>query len=314
MIVRMDIFLNKEHGRIKHSFLYQVKSGTKKTINIVNAGHSPYSKGWTCYAPFESVDQKHWTRLKPGRFDGRSFVFEISDQAKYVCWFPPYNIQQMMKICASFQKAGNDAFFMGNTKNPTLIFLAGQHPAETMGLYFLEGILKAARSNKNFFKHLSILVFPYINKQGMQHQNHRLTPNGTDLNRDWKNPCNPILNSVKKAIQPFSNILAVIDIHGDEVSSKDYVIYNKNFKGTNLEKCCREQEFLLLKKQNFWKKCIKALIQQKRIPTLFGKTARDYFEKKDIPAITIELSASKNTPESCLQKGKSFVDKLLSLK
>ena len=302
----MKIILEKEQKTTKHSFFCKLKEGTKK-VEIMNAADSPYKKGWIDYAPFESVDGKTWKRLKPGYYDGKTFSFSVSRNAKYACWFPNYDIEKMQKFCTLFQELGKNAFFLGNEEKPTIVLMAGQHPAETMGLYFLEGILRTVSSDKAFLDNFSLLVFPYVNKRGMQNGNHRLTPSGIDLNRDWANPNNPLLNSIKEQISRFTNIYAIIDIHGDEVSQKDYVIYNRYFRNTPLAECCAKQGFLLLKKQSTFKKFLKALIRQRKIVLPSGQTARDCFEKQHIPSITIELSAKSNTPESCIQKGMNFL-------
>lgn len=304
----MKIVLEKEQKTTKHSFFCKLEEGTKK-VEIINAADSPYKKGWIDYAPFESMDGKTWKRLQPGHYDGKSFLFSVSENAKYACWFPNYDIAKMEKFCSLFQKIGNDTFFLGNEEKPTIVLMAGQHPAETMGLYFLEGILRTLSSDSTFLNNFSFLVFPYVNKEGMQKRNHRLTPGGVDLNRDWANQNNSLLTSIKKQISQFTNICAIIDIHGDEVSQKDYVIYNRYFKNTPLSKCCEKQGFLLLKKQSTLKKFLKALIRQKKILIPSGQTARDYFEKQHIPSITIELSAKSNTPELCIQKGMNFLQR-----
>ena len=302
----MKITLEKEYNTTKHSFFCKLEPGTKK-VEVVNACDSPYKKGWLNYAPFESLDGKTWKRVKPGNYDGKSFSFSVSEKAKYACWFPHYDITKIREFCSLFQKMEDNSFFLGDEKKPTLVLMAGQHPGESMGLYFLEGILKTVATDKSFLDHFSLLVFPYVNKKGIEKKNHRLTPDGVDLNRDWANPNNPLLSAIKKRIGHFENICAIVDIHGDEVSGKDYVIYNKYFEDTPLSECCKKQGFLLLKKQSALKKFLKALIRQRKIVLPSGETARDYFEKRHIPSINIELSAKNNTPEICIQKGMQFL-------
>ena len=304
----MNILLEKENGLIKHSFFCVLNPGVKR-IHILNAGDSPYEKGWQDYAPFESADGKVWTRVKNGDYKDKVFSFEVTKKAKYACWFPPYDIRQMKKECHIFQKKVEGAFFLGDKDKKTIVLMAGLHPGETMGLYFLEGILKSILSDKSFLDTYSILVFPYVNKEGIQQRNHRLTPSGIDLNRDWKNSNNVLLNSIKKQVNDFKNLCAVIDIHGDEVSKQDYVIYNKFFQKSFLKKHCERSGFVLLKRQSFFKKFIKALIRQHKIIFSKGQSARDYFEKRGVLAITVELSAIANTPTLCIQKGMQFFRK-----
>ncbi len=300
----MDIVLEKERGITKHSFFCKLESKTNK-VKILNADQSPYQKGWHQYAPFESFDGRRWQRTRPGIYDGKAFSFNVSKGVKYACWFPPYDMKRMEKICAAFQKIGKSGFFLGNQNKKTIVLMAGQHPGETMGIYFLEGILKHLDPKNNF----SFLIFPYMNKDGIREKNHRLTPDGIDLNRDWKNPNNALLQDIKKQIEAVPNLYAVIDIHGDEVSQKDYVIYNKYFQNSFLKKCCQASGFSLVKRSSAFKKFIKNLIRQHKIVWLKGQAARDFFEKKGVLAITVELSAANNTPESCIQKGAQFFQK-----
>ena len=195
----MDFLLEKEANSTKHSFCVKFPIGTKH-IRILNAADSPYHKGWKDYAPFESKEGSHWTRLKAGHYDGTSFSFHISHNVQYACWFPSYDMKRIPPLRNTFKKMGNNAYFVGNKDNPTLVLLAGQHPAETMSLYFLEGFLKKVARNKTFLNSFSILFFPFINKEGLERQCHRLTPTGEDLNRAWADPNNHILNNIKKHI------------------------------------------------------------------------------------------------------------------
>jgi len=302
----MDITLGQEHGTIKHSFFCKLKPHTKM-VKIVNAGESPYQKGWIGYAPFESKNGRTWIRGKPGRYNGKTFVFPVAKTARYACWFPSYPLAKMQKLCASFQSVGHDAFFLGDQNKPTIVLLAGQHPAETMGLYFLEGVLRSVLADRQFLKDFSILVFPYVNRDGMRCHNHRLMPAGVDLNRDWANPNNSRLCEIKDLVNRIKNIWAVIDIHGDEVAQKDYVIHNKHFKNSVLAHMCQRQGFVLIQRQSVWKKFLKNLVLRRKIIWPHGQTARDYFDQKHILAITLELSAATNTPESCVQKGMLFL-------
>lgn len=178
-----------------------------------------------------------------------------------------------------------------------------------MGLYFVEGLLSSIKAHKNILNDFSFVLFPTINRAGIENNNHRLTPTGIDLNRQWNRNC-PEINNIKQEIHKLNNIYAIIDIHGDEVSKKDYIIYNKNFENIKLKKIVSDEKFELLKKQCFLKKFLKTLVRSKKIIKAQGCTARDYFENAGLTALTIELSAHSNTPQTCFEKGYNIIKKM----
>jgi len=303
----MEILLEKESNITKHGFFCKIQNGTDYII-IKNAYQSNYAKGWKDYAPFQSIDGITWERTLPGSFNGKEFSFFIKKDANYVCWFPPYQINKIQEMNSFCNKHNENMIVIGNLNHPKIILLSGQHPGESMGLYFIEGVINTINEGTILDK-FSFIIFPTINLEGIKAKNHRLTPKGIDLNRSWNKNC-PELNPIKDEIKKLNNIYAIIDIHGDEVSQKDYIIYNKYFKNTKLSKAIQENKFEILKKQCFIKKFIKNLIRNKKIITLQGKTARDFFEKKGITSVTMELSAKNNTPETCINKGRKLIQSL----
>lgn len=301
----MIITLEKEANITKHGFFCKLSQNTKEII-IQNAFQSDNARGWADYAPFASSDGKNWIRLNPGKYTGKEFIFKVQPETKYVCWFPPYNLSKINDFMKRFSSINENVFAVGNPTNKKIVLLAGQHPGETMGLFFIEGAINAINNCPNILNDFSFVIFPTINRKGIENQNHRLTPDGIDLNRQW-NKNHPILEQIKTDINKLDNIYAIIDIHGDEVSKKDYVIYNSNLKNSIIENSLKKNNFILIKKQNYLKKLIKNLIRNRKFILPQGDTARDFFEKKGKIAITIELSAHSNTPQSCIEKGYSFI-------
>ncbi len=304
----MEIFLEKEGNINKHGFFCEIKSHTEQII-IKNASDSRYAKGWNNYAPFESTDGKNWHRTKPGSYNGKEFIFEINKNSKYACWFPNYPQNKMDKISKLCLNSEENMFIIGNLALPKIVLLSAQHPGETMGLYFLEGIIKAIHQENDILNHFCFVVFPTVNLSGIKAHNHRLTPDGIDLNRAWQTDC-PELAHIKQEIAALKNIYALVDIHGDEVSKTDYVIFNKNFTHTLLATGLQSNNFKLLKQQSRFKKFLKNLIRNKKWIIDKRNTARDYFENQGIRAITLELSAHQNTPESCIKKGMHLIRQL----
>ncbi len=300
----MEILLETEGDIIKHSFFCKVLKGTKEVI-IKNARKSKYSKGWQDYSPFESSDGKVWTRTKPGKYNGEEFLFKINDNSTYICWYPPYRIDKIKEIGTDFINSEENIMFIGDNNKPKIVLLSGQHPGESMGLYFIEGVLNALNENKNILNNYSFIIFPTINLEGLKANNHRLTPQGIDLNRMWKRNCVELKN-IKEILKNINNIYAVIDVHGDEVSKRDYIIYNHKFKGSFLEKVIIDNSFIPIKKENDLKKFIKNIIRHKKIIFERNNTARDFMEEHGLMSITMEISAFNNIPERCVQMGYKF--------
>lgn len=296
-----------EGNTIKHSFdidceyLFKknnISANTKNIIiKIVNAGSSPYSDGWKDYQPFITKDMKNYTRIKSCDFDGRAFSFKISRNIKRVCWFPYYGLRDLNFFLESVK---NNLYYNGDTPyikygesaKPCIVFLARQHPAESMGSFFLEGFIRQIFSHKYIDKY-SFVFFPMINIEGIKKLTHRLTPDGVDLNRSWDKENIPSIDNVKKVLNAVQNIECVIDLHGDEISKHNFYI------GTGDKSLMRKlfPQFIFLPKQSWLKRFVKALIRKRQVLSLFtGKTANEYFIKKSIPIFTVEFSAHKMTP------------------
>lgn len=307
--MKMDILLDKESRTTRHSFFCRLQNNVDCVV-IKNAAQSPYAHGWAGYAPFESADGVCWQRTKSGHYHGTEFSFDVSKNAHFVCWFPPYPLDKIKKLAAPSSQSHQNMIVFGNLNLPKIVLLSGQHPAESMGLYFVEGVIKAIHENPDILKQFSFVIFPAVNLAGIMAHNHRLTPDGVDLNRSWNKNCKELEN-IKKEIKKLNNIYAVIDVHGDEVSKKDYVIYHKSLDKTFLFDVLKANNFELLPKQSYLKKLIKNIIRHKKIVLNNNATARDYFEKQGKTAITMELSAHHNTPQTCINKGHDFIMQIL---
>lgn len=295
---KLDIELKIEGNLVSHSFFVKCPE-VPIQINIVNAGESPYAKGWNNYAPFESADGINWQRTNPGTFDGNEFNF-ISN-SKYVSWYPPYSVADLKKSNLKFHSDKLPIISIGNKNKKIILILARQHPGESIGSYFLEGLISELTKNKELLDDYNWVIYPIVNMSGLNAENHRFDANNIDLNRKWDSKIYPI-TEIKNSLpdKPFF----VIDIHGDEVSKINTVITRAPEIFSTL---FDNSDFIIVNPQSQLKKIIKSLIRDKKLSINPGKTAEKYFSDKSVPAATIELSAHINDLEKCRKLGRNFI-------
>lgn len=285
---------------IKHAFSIAFKTGLDEdtTIEISNAGLSPYAQGWTNYQPFVSDDGKHYYRIV-GALDGISFTFVMPKGSQYACWFPPYKLQDLRSFCATKKKKLRyhnkmPYISIGDKTKPCIVFIARQHPGESMSSFFLEGMLSSLFGMDIGSCKYSLLIIPLANIGGVEEDNYRLTPDGVDLNRSWdKN--HPYITNIKQLLCTVSKIAAVIDLHGDEISQRNYAISSKK-NSPIFQKLF--PDVLFLPQQSWLRRFAKNLIRHHKLISLFdGKTCQIYFASQNIPAITVEFSAYSTDPK-----------------
>jgi hypothetical protein len=70
-----------------------------------------------------------------------------------------------------------------------LIILGRQHPPETTGavamMAFVDRLFAGDELSNRFLKRVGVVIYPFINRDGVQHGHWRHNLDGTDLNRDW---------------------------------------------------------------------------------------------------------------------------------
>ncbi len=296
---KLDIELKAEGKYVSHSFLDECPE-IPAQIDIINAGKSQYSKGWDNYAPFESADGENWKRTKPGTFDGNKFSF-ISN-SKFISWYPPYPVENLKKLSAD---TGIDIEFnnipvikIGNKKGQNILMLARQNPGESISSYFLDSFIRELVKDQKLLDDYYWIIYPIVNVSGLNLGNHRLNCNNIYLNRKWNSNISPI-SEIKKL-----NPSLVLDIHGDEVSKINTIITHKR---KFFEPIAQDSDFVVIESVSGLKRFVKSVLRSKKININFGKTAEKYFNDKNIPSATIELSAHKNNLEDCQRLGKKFI-------
>ena len=300
------IRLKKESTTVSHSFTKEVSEQTTCVV-VENASDSFYAKGWFNYKPFSSKDGINWERTDTGIFDGKSFSFNVNKADRFISWYVPYAKENFDNLLSKVNldiigaeigstKAGLPYISIGDTSKDCLVLMARQHPGETMSSFFLDGVIKYLSSlNKESFKKKSFLIIPFVNLEGVENSTHRYDCLGVDYNRS-RNKSHLVIEQVLALIKSV-NCSMVLDIHGDEVSKNNYIMYegklSDNAKSylSAFAKC----DFLVLKAQSFFKRFVKNIIRNKKIIFPKGKSsARQYLTSLNINSLTIEISAHKS--------------------
>jgi hypothetical protein len=331
--------LNMEFALFTHWFLFKIINDEVNrpilSVSIDNAGQSLYAIGWKDYAPFESIDGKNWQRISQGYFDGNSFKFNINIQNKelYLSWYLPYTIERYNEWIKQISKSkaltvqsnnGVDYIVAGDKQKPAIVIVARQHSGESMTSYIVEGFVNAILSKKelldNFFKNYSLIIFPLLNKSGVEKGYHRVNGNGIDLNRSWNSNKIEEIKTVKEQLSTFVKIYTIIDIHGDEVSKFNYIYCDVNSKNKSQKDflnifCNTSPKITALPKQKFIKRFIKQLIRKGKFLTNTGETLSDFGKKKyKTNTYTLEVSAKNSSENDCLNIGRNILSAILQNK
>lgn len=234
-----------------HWFYFQIKNINYQRIkfNLLNSGESFYPSGWYGYLPVYSSDNLSWRRVDGSSYKSGKFSFWIDNppQDFYIAWYEPYpyhryqwwlnNIWRSSKAVIEEYKLSNSKYpfhliRIGEVRKDTqnnIWVIARQHPGETMGSWFCEGLTDFLLSNEQsaiwLKSNFTFYIVPMMNPDGVVSGNHRLNSSGVDLNRKWKNPRKDTEPSVYLITQKMMKYMPCLflDIHGEEVSPLNYI-------------------------------------------------------------------------------------------
>jgi hypothetical protein len=334
---RVHINLKKEGISITHCFhlniLLHDAEVNKMCVVIDNAGRSPFSKGWVNYCPFISSNNSDWTKLDAGIFVEDAFIFEfnITGSNFFLSWYPPYPIEKYNKWLSEVRKnerlqvsttaSGTDFISYGERNKPLILFVSRQHPGESMTSFFVEGLIHAfsVQNLKVDKSPYSYVVFPLLNISGVQVGNHRLNSEGADVNRSWNKTISAEISDVKWVLKQYPKVNAIIDIHGDESSSMNYMYFKKSseaFQNDFIKNLgVIDPNILFLPKQPFLKKFVKQLIYHRKILSNTGWTLSDFGENElHTLSFTLEISAKSALPEDCHRIGEEILNALIEIR
>jgi murein tripeptide amidase MpaA len=229
---------------------------------LMNAGGFPDRPGfenpWMDTGPLASHDGVNWFRV-PARFDGTVYSFEHTADADicYYAPFAPYPAEREQRLLAdaqasslvrvrtlghSAQRRPVDMLTLG-TEGPArkaVWVIARQHPSETQGGFFIEGLLERLLDTEDVVAR-SLLdkacfhIVPNMNPDGSALGFFRTNTLGVDLNREWASPSaerSPEVLAVRQAMLE-TGVDFCIDCHADPGLSCNFVWPSQNVPNWN---------------------------------------------------------------------------------
>lgn len=224
--------------------------GRSCVFRIVNAGtdaharldgRAEYEDKWTNTGPHVSYDRKHWFRV-PAHMEGNDYVIRHRperDICYYATW-APYSADRELDLIGRCQASSRvtvstlarsvggidiDRVTLG-TPGPNkkvCWVIARQHPSETMGGYFIEGLLERMIDEsdpvaRRLLEQAVLHVVPNMNPDGSRLGHTRANLAGANLNREWLAPSierSPEVYFVRAEMQR-TGVDFCLDVHGDE--------------------------------------------------------------------------------------------------
>lgn len=304
--------LRKEKDSYSHYYNFRVENDLNKvgTVFIKNITKSAYYCPDQEHAPYIKETDKEWKRLDSEEWKIANDTLKINIQphkVEEISLSPRYTKNELDEFISKIKNNPNihieekilQQIEIGDKENPTIIVIGRQHPGETLSSFFIEGMIEEIIENKLKYH---FLIYPIVNQEGVKNGNHRYF-NETDYNRSWNKQDAPqeikyIREIVKKTKPEY-----FIDVHNDEISSKDYVTMKSNITEIG--------GIQVLKPRSTIKRFIRAIIKQHKIINPRLKTAREYIQQEyNCKSILIELSMNEEYTKA-KNKGKKFIIDLL---
>ncbi|GGX38090.1 hypothetical protein GCM10007385_01080 [Tateyamaria omphalii] len=217
-------------------------------ISIENAGDA-YAGGWDDYQAVASYDQKSWRRVPTCYEDGRLIISMTPECGQvFIAFFAPYPLQReaalskLVTASADTQRevlgrsvdgADIELLNLQSRRADALKFwiTARQHPGETMGSWWLEGLVHRLLDELDeqavrLRELADIFIIPNMNPDGCLRGNLRANAAGEDLNLAW--PEATLLRSPEayyvrnRLFQTGADL--VLDAHGTETLSHVFLV------------------------------------------------------------------------------------------
>jgi murein tripeptide amidase MpaA len=214
-------------------------AGVPLTVRLVRASSASYPRGWSAYRAVASGDGEDWFRVDT-RLDAEADELVITHtpttDSLDLAYFAPYPHARREARTVALRRRGVDVADLGPTPDgwplpmitvgagPAPIWIvARQHPGETMGEWFAEGLVDrlvaaADSATERLLALATIRVVPCVNPDGARRGNHRTNAMGADLNRAWLEP-DPVRSPEVLAIRAAmdrTGVAFALDVHGDE--------------------------------------------------------------------------------------------------
>ncbi len=241
----IQVNIKKDNNAKYMQWFYFSISGIRNQhckVKFLNASQCSYPLGWEGYSICASFDNRNWFRL-PTSYDNSILETEFffKQNTIHLAYFPPYDMEMQNKLTTKIVKSVQGCLFSSGKSpngNPIEIFklgidnpgkkiiwiIARQHPGETMGTHFAEGVLDILIEESNFLSSILLsqyvfYVVPNINPDGSVNGNLRTNALGQNLNREWnkKSGASAVeVDFVRDKIHK-TGVDLFLDIHGDEV-------------------------------------------------------------------------------------------------
>lgn len=244
--VKLEICADNE-SQFYQWFYFRVSGarGTALGLDITNAGTAAYPRGWEDYRAVACEDGDRWLRVPTSYRDG---VLRIEHTPATDCvayaYFAPYpngrhdelaarvahrDGVQMETLGTSIDGAPIDLLTLG--EGPAKCwFLARQHPGESMGGWWMEGLLERLTDRHDPIARgvralATVHVVPNMNPDGVRRGHLRTNAAGTNLNREWAEPSSersPEVALVRTRMEAVGCDFA-LDVHGDEALPYNFI-------------------------------------------------------------------------------------------
>lgn len=225
-------------------------------IKIINAHETTHSADWPQYKIVASYDNKKWFRV-PTQYDGKNLIIQhrLAHHSIYFAYFVPYSYErlqnlitsaqliphcQIEKLCQTIDGNPINLFILGRSdaNKRKCWIIARQHPGETMGSWFCEGLIHRLldiHDNLTTFllSKMTFYIVPNMNPDGCIRGNLRANAAGINLNRQWQSPDKhkaPEVYFVHKKMQE-TGVDFFLDAHGDEEIPYVFMLSNNQLPG-----------------------------------------------------------------------------------
>jgi murein tripeptide amidase MpaA len=258
------------HADFTQWFYFRLQGARDKacTMRFLNAGQTTYPAGWENYQAVASYDRISWFRVATA-YDGQVMTVTHTPErdSVYYAYFEPYSWEQHLRL---LRRAEGSALVriheLGHTVegralnlvvvgNPAAIkkvwVIARQHPGETMGEWFVEGMIDALLDSANpiarrLLARATFYIVPNMNPDGAVHGNLRTNAAGANLNREWMAPsmeASPEVFLVRNKIHEVGCNM-FLDIHGDEALPYVFVAGGEMLEGFSPQQAAEQDAFI----------------------------------------------------------------------
>lgn len=238
-------------------FYFKVKMPAgPRTISFMNAAKASYPGGWDDYLACYTVDGETWLRAPTRYVDGvLTIEHTIPGEECTYAYFPPYTATEAEAFAAkmgaqpgverrelgqSLEGRPIDLLRFGDEgEDKRKIWVIGrQHPGESMGSFFVEGICEGLLQSDNpmatgLLEAATVYVVPMMNPDGVYRGHLRTNAAGMDLNRSWAEPSAEMSPEVKvvRDMMDKTGCDLFLDAHGDEAIANNFIAGSEGIPG-----------------------------------------------------------------------------------